>query len=104
RSLGAILDGNITTLFGAMVMSAVGAASIKGFGITLLIGILISLFTSLVVSRLVLQSFVCFSKESDASKYALKRSDDDEELDQQLLDENIDESTKVSLKNPKEEI
>lgn len=73
RSLGAILDGNITTLIGAIVMSFVGSASIKGFGITLVIGILISLFTSLVVSRFVLKSFLAFSKESDAIKYGLKR-------------------------------
>ncbi|MEG1536359.1 MAG: protein translocase subunit SecD, partial [Clostridia bacterium] len=49
RSYGAILDGNVTTIIGAIVLIVVGAASIKGFGITLLIGIILSLLSSLLL-------------------------------------------------------
>lgn len=88
RSLGAILDGNITTILGALVMAFVGAASIKGFGVTLLIGIVLSLITSLIVSRLILHSFVAFSHEGQAKLYGLKRDEDveeEEELDETAL-------------------
>ena len=52
RSLSAILDGNITTLIVAIVLLIFGSGSIKGFGMTLAIGIVLSVITSLFVSRL----------------------------------------------------
>ena len=52
RSLSAILDGNITTLIVAIVLLIFGSGSIKGFGMTLSIGIVLSVITSLFVSRL----------------------------------------------------
>lgn len=73
RSLGAILDGNITTIIGAVVLIIVGAASIKGFGITLLIGILLSLLSSLILTRICLKCVVALTKEKDNKLFALKR-------------------------------
>lgn len=81
RSLGAIIDGNVTTIIGAIVLIIVGAASIKGFGITLLIGILLSLISSLLITRLLLSCITALTSDRDAAMYALKRkevSDDDE--------------------------
>ena len=52
RSLSAILDGNITTLIVAIVLLIFGSGSVKGFGMTLAIGIVLSVITSLFVSRL----------------------------------------------------
>ncbi|MBO4845582.1 MAG: protein translocase subunit SecD [Lachnospiraceae bacterium] len=57
KALSAILDGNITTLIAAIVLGAMGTGSIKGFAQTLGLGIVISMFTALVISKLILNSF-----------------------------------------------
>ncbi len=54
RALWAILDANITTIIACAVLYFFGSGSIKGFALTLFIGVLISLFTALVVSRALL--------------------------------------------------
>ncbi len=51
RSWPSIRDGNVTTLFGALILFWFATSSVKGFGLTLTVGILISLFTAMVVSR-----------------------------------------------------
>ena len=73
RSLGAIIDGNVTTLIGAIVLWIIGSSAIKGFAITLFLGIIISMFTALVVSRALLKSVVAL-QPTNAKFYALKRS------------------------------
>ncbi len=52
KALSAILDGNITTLIAAAVLGALGTGSIKGFAMTLALSVVLSMFTALVVSRL----------------------------------------------------
>lgn len=84
RSLGAILDGNITTIIGAVVLMLVGASTIKGFGITLLIGIVLSLFTSLLITRIILNAIMAFHSEKHAALYAMKRKSEDEEETQEV--------------------
>ena len=56
KSTSAILDGNITTLIVAIVLLIFGSGTVQGFGMTLAIGIVLSVFTSLVVSRLLMVS------------------------------------------------
>ena len=56
KALSAIVDGNITTLIAALVLSLKGSGSVKGFAQTLALGIVVSMFTALVVSRLVLNA------------------------------------------------
>ena len=51
KAASAIVDGNITTLIAALVLLWLGSGTVKGFAQTLAIGILLQLFTSLVVSR-----------------------------------------------------
>jgi len=51
RALSAIVDGNITTMLTCVILAWVGSAEVRGFGITLGIGIAVSLFTALVVTR-----------------------------------------------------
>ena len=51
KALTAILDANITTLFTAAVLYQFGTGPIRGFALTLFIGILTSLFTALIVTR-----------------------------------------------------
>ena len=53
RALSAILDANVTTLLTAMVLIYFGLGPIKGFGTVLLVGILSSLFTAILVGRLI---------------------------------------------------
>lgn len=57
KSTAAILDGNITTLIVAIVLLIFGSGSIQGFGMTLAIGIVLSVCTSLLVSRLLVECF-----------------------------------------------
>ena len=54
KALSAILDGNITTLIAAIVLNAMGTGSVKGFAQTLALGIVVSMFTALVISRLII--------------------------------------------------
>ena len=58
KALSAILDGNITTLIAAFVLMFFGSGTIKGFAQTLAIGIVLSMFTALVITRLILQGFM----------------------------------------------
>ena len=51
RALISILDANITTLLVAIILYAVGTGSVKGFAVTLSVGILTSIFTAVVFSR-----------------------------------------------------
>ncbi len=54
RAIGTILDANITTLIAAVILFAMGSGPIKGFAVTLGIGIISSVFTAVVVTRLML--------------------------------------------------
>ena len=54
KALSAIIDGNITTLIAAAVLGIKGSGTVKGFAYTLAIGIILSMFTALVVTRLIL--------------------------------------------------
>ncbi len=54
KALSAILDGNITTLIAAIVLYFFGSGTIKGFAQTLGLGIVLSMFSALVVTRLLL--------------------------------------------------
>lgn len=56
KALSAILDGNITTLIAAAVLAYKGTGSIQGFAQTLSLGIVLSMFTALVVSRLLMNA------------------------------------------------
>lgn len=57
KALSAILDGNITTLIAALVLGIKGSGTVKGFAQTLALGIVVSMFTALVITRLILKAF-----------------------------------------------
>lgn len=80
NSLSAIVDGNVTTLIGAIVLAIIAISSIKGFAITLLIGIIISLVSSLLVCRLIIKCFLAFN-DSSTKLYALNVKDVDYTID-----------------------
>lgn len=54
KAFSAIFDGNITTLIAAFVLNWMGSGTVKGFAQTLALGIVLSMFTALVVSRLLI--------------------------------------------------
>lgn len=58
RALPAIVDSNITTLIAGFVLFWLGTGPIKGFAQTLMIGIVISMFTALVITRLIITGLV----------------------------------------------
>ena len=53
RAFGTIFDSNLTTLISSVILIYMGTGPIKGFGVTLTIGVTASMFTSLVVTRLI---------------------------------------------------
>jgi len=57
KALSAILDGNITTLIAAFVLGVMGTGAVKGFAQTLALGIVLSMFTALVVTRVIMNAF-----------------------------------------------
>lgn len=91
RSAAAIIDGQVTTLIGAIVLWILGSASIVGFAVTLFIGIVLSLFASLVCTRLILKAFIPLNSTSEKF-YGLKRVKEEDEAD-----------TTVSVQTAKEE-
>ncbi len=57
KAMSAILDGNITTLIAAAVLWLKGSGTVKGFAQTLALGIVVSMFTALVITRLIVYAF-----------------------------------------------
>lgn len=57
KALSAIIDGNVTTLIAAFVLWFKGTGSVKGFAQTLVLGIVLSMFTALFVTRVLLNAF-----------------------------------------------
>lgn len=60
KATSAIIDGNITTLIAAGVLYLMGTGPIKGFATTLALGIVLSMFTALFVTRVVVYGFYAF--------------------------------------------
>lgn len=64
KALSAIIDGNITTLIAAGVLLLLGPGTVKGFAQTLALGIVLSMFTALVVTRYLLYAFYALGCKS----------------------------------------
>lgn len=56
KALSAIIDGNVTTLIAALVLGLKGSGTVKGFAQTLALGIVVSMFTALFVTRIILNA------------------------------------------------
>jgi SecD/SecF fusion protein len=79
KAFSAIFDSNITTIAVSIVLAILGTGSIQGFAITLLIGVALSMFTSLVVTRGLIKLYYPLNPNK-ASKYGLKRGEGVDEL------------------------
>jgi len=64
RALGTILDANITTMIAAVILFMMGAGPVRGFAITLGIGIITSVFTAVTVTRLMVATYLRSARPS----------------------------------------
>ncbi|MBQ7792109.1 MAG: MMPL family transporter, partial [Clostridia bacterium] len=58
RALISIIDSNVTTIIAAGVLYFLGSGPIKGFAITLGVGILVSMFTAIIVTKFLLKAMI----------------------------------------------
>ena len=58
KAFGTILDANLTTLIASVILIYMGTGPVKGFGVTLTIGLSVSMFTALVVTRLIFDALL----------------------------------------------
>ena len=63
----AVLDGNITTLIAAVVLLVYGTGTIRGFGMTLGLSVLVSMFTAVFVTRIILKNMVAAKRWQPAA-------------------------------------
>ena len=67
KALSAIIDGNVTTLIACFVLNLMATGSVKGFAQSLALGIVLSMFTALVISRLLVNA--CYALGMQDEKY-----------------------------------
>lgn len=72
NAFSSIFDSNITTIIASVVLYLLGTATIKGFAITLFFGILLSMFTSLVITRSLMKTYLNINS-TNAKLYRLKK-------------------------------
>lgn len=58
RAITAVIDSNITTIIAAVILWVLGTGTIKGFGITLFIGIIVSMFSAIFVTKFLLKQMI----------------------------------------------
>jgi preprotein translocase subunit SecD len=76
RAFSAILDSNLTTILGAVVLYIFAPPSIRSYAITLIISVVISFFSALTVTRLFINIFMTLIKGKDEARiYGLKRAE-----------------------------
>ncbi len=63
NALSAIMDGQITTLIAGVVLYEVGSATVKGFAVTLMLGVIFSIISGVLISRLYLETFINLKRE-----------------------------------------
>ena len=68
----AIIDGNVTTLIAALVLYLKGSGTVKGFAMTLGIGIVLSMFTALFITKLLMKAF-CALGMTNTSMYGIQK-------------------------------
>ena len=57
KAMSAIVDGNVTTFIAAVVLMILGSGTVKGFAYTLMISIIMSMFTALIIAKYLMQAF-----------------------------------------------
>ena len=72
KAMSAIVDGNVTTLIAALVLYLKGSGTVKGFAMTLGIGIVLSMFTALFITKLLMKAF-CALGMTNTSMYGIQK-------------------------------
>lgn len=72
KAMSAIIDGNVTTLIAALVLYLKGSGTVKGFAMTLGIGIVLSMFTALFITKLLMKAF-CALGMTNTSMYGVQK-------------------------------
>lgn len=72
KAMSAIIDGNVTTLIAALVLYLKGSGTVKGFAMTLGIGIVLSMFTALFITKLLMKAF-CALGMTNTSLYGIQK-------------------------------
>ena len=107
KAFSSIFDGNITTVIAAVSLLIFGSGTIKGFGLTLFVGIILSMFTSLLLNRFILKAFVDLVPEGEKC-FSLQRGEDVktekvEDVENVVIEEkveNVVESVQVVEQQP----
>jgi len=73
KALSSILDSNITTIIAAIILYYLGSGSVKGFALTLMIGIVLSIFTALTITKFLLKLSVEMGLINSTSHFGVKR-------------------------------
>lgn len=71
RAIGTVMDSNITTIIAGIVLYAYGIGPIRGFGVTLIIGIVISLLTAVVLTKFLLKNFANITSSDNKKAYGV---------------------------------
>lgn len=71
RAFSAIIDSNVTTILTCLILYFLGSEEIKGFGLTLGIGIVFNLFTAYFVTRMFFELMAAFSIPSEVKRYPI---------------------------------
>lgn len=75
KAMSAIVDGNVTTLIAAAVLWMKGSGTVKGFAQTLAIGIIVSMFTALVITRMIIYAFYAVGLRSEKLYYRPRKKE-----------------------------
>lgn len=75
NALSSIVDSNVTTMITALVLYFLGSGAVKGFAVTLMIGIVISLFTALVVTKILMNTAADIGLLSKPSHFRVKKGE-----------------------------
>lgn len=72
KAMSAIVDGNVTTLISALVLGLKGTGTVKGFAQTLAIGVILSMFTALFISKYIIKAFYAIGLQ-DVKYYGVQK-------------------------------
>uniref|UniRef100_UPI0026027C85 protein translocase subunit SecD n=1 Tax=Clostridium sp. TaxID=1506 RepID=UPI0026027C85 len=73
NAMSSIIDSNSTTFIAALILYFLGSGAVKGFAVTLMIGIVLSLFTALVITKFLMNLIIDMKLLKDPKQFGIKR-------------------------------
>ena len=71
--MSAVIDSNVTTIISAVILWWLGTGTIKGFGMTLLMGVIVSMFSAIFVTKFLLKQMIGMNVRNNCSMVLVKR-------------------------------